>query len=123
MRKILVTLSIVVSLGLILAGGCGWSGYGVVQDILHNELRISNLKFKIAKWCFNGLPFVDQLGQIFDNKTYIVLLQNNRELRPSGGFMGSYARFKVQGSGLKEFTVQDIYVPDGQIAGHIDPPL
>lgn len=55
-------------------------------------------------------------------KTYFVLLQNNLELRPSGGFMGSYAKIKFKNSKLENIAVQDIYVPDGQIPGHIEPP-
>jgi len=56
-------------------------------------------------------------------KIYYVLLQNNMELRPSGGFMGSYAKMKFKDGGLNDVFVQDIYVPDGQIIGHVDPPL
>lgn len=55
-------------------------------------------------------------------KTYFVLLQNNLELRPSGGFMGSYAKIKFKDSVLDDIAIQDIYVPDGQIPGHIEPP-
>lgn len=55
-------------------------------------------------------------------KTYLVLLQNNMELRPTGGFMGSYAKLKFVQGGLEKIFVQDIYVPDGQIPGHVDPP-
>lgn len=55
-------------------------------------------------------------------KTYFVLLQNNMELRPSGGFMGSYAKLKFENGILNDILIQDIYVPDGQIIGHVDPP-
>ena len=53
--------------------------------------------------------------------TYLVLLQNDNELRANGGFAGSYAVVTAQDG---KFTVrfQDIYVPDGQISGHVDPP-
>lgn len=55
-------------------------------------------------------------------KVYFVLLQNNMELRPTGGFMGSYAKIKLKDGGMADLVVQDIYVPDGQIVGHVDPP-
>jgi len=55
-------------------------------------------------------------------KTYFVLLQNNFELRPSGGFLGSYAKLKFKQGVLADLLIQDIYVPDGQIGGHVDPP-
>lgn len=53
---------------------------------------------------------------------YYILLQNNLELRPSGGFIGSYAKIKFLNGGMEEMFIQDIYVPDGQIVGHVDPP-
>lgn len=123
MKKLLSILLISGLVTVALVGGCGWSGYSVVQDTLHNKLKFQSSNFKFFQWCFNGLPFVDQLDNLLANKTYIVLLQNNRELRPSGGFMGSYAKIRLASTGLAEFTVQDIYVPDGQISGHVDPPL
>jgi uncharacterized protein DUF4012 len=55
-------------------------------------------------------------------KHYTVLLQNNMELRPTGGFMGSYAQVYFQNTGLTQTIVEDIYVPDGQITGHVNPP-
>jgi hypothetical protein len=54
-------------------------------------------------------------------KTFLVLFQNNFELRPTGGFMGSYGLLKFD-RGKADLTVEDIYAPDGQVAYHIDPP-
>jgi hypothetical protein len=59
----------------------------------------------------------------FDHpKEYIVLLQNNMELRSSGGFMGSFARIKLSRGKFELLKIEDIYVPDGQLDGHVDPP-
>ncbi|HSW90216.1 MAG TPA: DUF4012 domain-containing protein [Patescibacteria group bacterium] len=59
----------------------------------------------------------------FDHpKDYVVLLQNNTELRPTGGFLGSFARIRVRTGRIELLKVEDIYVPDGQIDGHVDPP-
>lgn len=52
---------------------------------------------------------------------YLVLLQNDRELRPTGGFLGSFAIVQIV-RGNPDVTIEDIYVPDGQVKGHIDPP-
>lgn len=59
---------------------------------------------------------------INEDKTYFLLLQNDRELRPTGGFLGSYAKLKFIKGGLALVQAQDIYVPDGQIPGHVEPP-
>ena len=53
--------------------------------------------------------------------TYLILLQNDTELRTNGGFFGSYAILTLDKS-QPTIRFQDIYVPDGQIQGHVDPP-
>jgi len=56
-------------------------------------------------------------------KHYTVLLQNNTEIRPTGGFMGSYVTFYFNKGKLINYEVSDIYVPDGAITGHIEAPI
>lgn len=56
-------------------------------------------------------------------KTYLVLLQNNTELRPGGGFIGSYALVKIDRGELMDLKIYDVYDADGQLQGHIDPPF
>ena len=103
------------------AGGCGWSGYGLAREILRGEVNFSGGNYQFFNWCTNGLPIVGRLGQILDGK-YIVLLQNNRELRATGGFVGSYVRVIWDMGKLVDLGVQDIYVPDGKLVGHVEPP-
>lgn len=52
----------------------------------------------------------------------LVLLQNNHELRPTGGFMGSYATFTFDKFKIKDFRTFDIYDADGHVYGYIAPP-
>jgi|GEM_PF-801286 len=52
----------------------------------------------------------------------LVLLQNNMELRATGGFMGSFAELEFKRGAMQNLTVQDIYVPDGQLKGYVEPP-
>ncbi len=58
-----------------------------------------------------------------EEKNYLILFQNDRELRPTGGFLGSYAWVTFYKGQMTHFEVQDIYVPDGQLGGHVNPPL
>lgn len=55
-------------------------------------------------------------------RTYLVLLQNNAELRPTGGFIGSYALVTFEKGKLLDFSVEDVYTADGQLKGHVEPP-
>ena len=123
MKKFIVVLGFGILVLGFLAGGCGWSAARVVRSVLSAQYSALSFDSKLFGWCFNGLPLVDKLGQILDNKNYIVILQNNRELRPTGGFMGSYAVVRSQESGVRSVEIKDIYVPDGQLVGHVDPPL
>ena len=56
-------------------------------------------------------------------KTYLVLFQNNMELRPGGGFIGSFVLVSVEAGRLIDLTVTDVYSADGQLRGHVEPPL
>ncbi len=55
--------------------------------------------------------------------TYLVLFQNNSELRPTGGFIGSFAFLTFQDGKLVDFPVYDVYTADGQLKGHVEPPV
>jgi len=64
----------------------------------------------------------DILG-FYQKKEYLVLLQNNMELRPGGGFIGSYGILKVDKGKITDFTIHDVYDADGQLKGHVEPPF
>lgn len=66
-----------------------------------------------------GLPAI--LGEV-ERKTYLILLQNNTELRATGGFIGSYALATLEDGKLIDFKVEDIYTADGQLKGKVNPP-
>ena len=69
------------------------------------------------------LPVFRQMFFEKQVKTYLVLFQNNMELRPTGGFIGSFALLTVQEGKILELKIMDVYTADGQLKGHIDPPL
>ncbi len=55
-------------------------------------------------------------------RTFLILLQNNMELRPTGGFIGSFAILTFEAGSLTNFEVKDVYSADGQLKGHVEPP-
>lgn len=63
-----------------------------------------------------------ELVALNGTKNYLILLQNNMELRPTGGFIGSFAKVSFEGGKLKKLSVDDIYTMDGQLAIHVEPP-
>jgi hypothetical protein len=67
----------------------------------------------------SGLPSFLGEGK---NKKYLILFQNNMELRPTGGFIGSYGIVDFGGGKMNGLTINDIYSADGQLKGHVEPP-
>lgn len=55
-------------------------------------------------------------------RLYLFLFQNNAELRPTGGFIGSYGLLEVKNGHIGKFFVDGIFNPDGQLRENIVPP-
>ncbi len=108
-------------------------GYiGTTISFIEGELKnYPNLNKKInfgpaKKIISNARKIVSSMEEILGakkTKTYLVLFQNNMELRPTGGFIGSFALATFNSGGLGEISVQDVYSADGQLKGHVEPPM
>jgi len=55
-------------------------------------------------------------------KKYVIFFANNMELRPGGGFLGSFGVFEIGNYNISQVKVYDIYDADGQLTVHLDPP-
>ena len=55
-------------------------------------------------------------------KTYLVLFQNNMQLRPTGGFIGSLALVTFRQGNLFNIRVLDVYSVDSRLKGKVEPP-
>lgn len=55
--------------------------------------------------------------------TYMIMFQNAAELRPTGGFFGSYQLVTVQSGRVISKEIQDVYDADGKINGYVKPPF
>jgi hypothetical protein len=53
---------------------------------------------------------------------YLVLFQNNNEIRPTGGFIGSYAIVDINDGYIENLKIHDVYDLDGSFYGIIEPP-
>ncbi len=89
-----------------------------IGDLRDKLYTYSNL-IKKGRAASSILPSIVGVG---GKKSYLVLFQNNNELRPSGGFIGSFAHIDFEGGKLKKLEVQDIYAIDGQLKIHVEPP-
>ncbi|HEV2340086.1 MAG TPA: DUF4012 domain-containing protein [Patescibacteria group bacterium] len=71
----------------------------------------------------NTSPLLPQLLGVNKKQTYLILFQNNMELRPSGGFIGSYAIMAMDKGKISDMSIHNVYDADGQLKGHIEPPF
>jgi hypothetical protein len=55
-------------------------------------------------------------------KTFFILFQNNMELRPGGGFIGSFGILKVLDGAVVDFSIHDTGNFDGRIPSTVSPP-
>src|SRR3989338_4365332 len=67
------------------------------------------------------LPVASAFSKNTGKKTYLVLFQNNLEIRPTGGFIGSYGLLTIEDGHVSDFRIFDVYQADGQLKGHVEP--
>ncbi|MFH1561099.1 MAG: DUF4012 domain-containing protein [Patescibacteria group bacterium] len=83
-------------------------------------VKESRLALGRANQLIDQLPWL--IGSDNQRRTFLVLLQNNMELRPTGGFIGSFALLTFEDGSLSSLDVKDVYAADGQLKGHVEPP-
>jgi hypothetical protein len=90
-------------------------------EIFMNKLDFASLRGKVlsGRQIAEALPAV--LGRDVPVK-YLVLFQNNMELRPTGGFIGSFALITFKEGRIIDLNVSDVYTADGQLKGYVEPP-
>jgi len=89
-----------------------------VDALKENFPKILNL---LEKFNQKQIIFKDLLGYNGPRR-YLFLFQNNHELRATGGFIGSYGVLTVHNGNVKEFFVDGIFNPDGQLSTRVVPP-
>jgi len=92
---------------------------GVPKDLLA-KIKSMDSVIKIVENIIDVLP---SLFGFDGKKTYLVLFQNNMELRPGGGFIGSYGLLTIGSGRIEDFSIHDIYDADGQLKEHVNPPF
>jgi hypothetical protein len=95
----------------------GWRGK---LASIREQLSQAAGEISVGKRAVDLLPSI--LGTDGSKKEFMVLLQNESELRAGGGFIGSWAVLSFEGGKLTNFDIKDIYEADGQLKGHVEPP-
>lgn len=71
----------------------------------------------------NLVDATPQLLGFNGKQRYLVLFQNNFELRPGGGFIGSYGLVDIDHGRMGKIQINDVYDADGKLTAHVDPPF
>ncbi len=89
------------------------------ENILRKKAEYDSIINSASRIGDSIYPLINPSGK----RKYLVLFQNNMELRPGGGFIGSYGLLSLDRGKISDFSVHDVYEADGQLKGHIEPPF
>lgn len=97
------------------------------KTIIRNQIINVKEQFTgLSSLFVDAKPLVKRLPEIFGKdkeQTYLLLFQNDKELRATGGFLTAYAVFKIRNGKMKIERSEDIYSLDNSIANHpVAPP-
>ncbi|MDZ4385485.1 MAG: DUF4012 domain-containing protein, partial [Candidatus Moranbacteria bacterium] len=76
----------------------------------------------LTEFISNSQIFTDVLGGNGMRK-YLFLFQNNQEMRATGGFIGTYGVLDIFNGNVRNFFIDGIYNPDGQLREKVIPPV
>lgn len=95
------------------------------KEIRSKLLNIQKTVNELSTLFINAQPLLENLPQILGEpkeKKYLVLFQNDKELRPTGGFITAYAVFKLESGKPIVENSDDIYKLDERNKSKISPP-
>lgn len=97
-----------------------------VPEEKREMFRLLQDKLPLARGLLAGFdryaPLIRELLGENGPRVYLLLFQNNHELRPTGGFIGSYGILEVDHGRVRKFHIDGIFNPDGQLKEDIVPP-
>jgi len=85
---------------------------GLVRPLSEGIAPLKENLPKVKSLIDQSLPMLKVIPKVvgFDQaKSYLFLLQNNSELRPTGGFIGTYGILKLQDGEIKVFDTDNVY--------------
>jgi hypothetical protein len=102
-----------------------WQDVGSRRDIFLWQPMIKSFEQKLPK-VLKGFDYLilasknlPPLVGLDQEKTYLFLLQNNNELRPGGGFIGTYGILKMKNAEIVSFHTDNVYNLDLPAANRV----
>ena len=97
---------IIICIGLSIIGGVVFSYHSL------NLKKFSFIDMLDSKQ-ISFLKMIPEIAGFNSEKTYLLLFQNNLELRPSGGYLGNFGIIKVKDGSPVSFEIHDTNIFDG----------
>lgn len=86
-----------------------------LQDYILQYKELINTTSNTVRPLENITQFLPDLLGVDERKRYLILLQNDGEIRGTGGWISSYAVVGLEGGQVRELFIDDIYNADGTL--------
>jgi hypothetical protein len=94
---------------------------GILDTLAPYKKQLTDLHALLGK-DLSTLAVIPRIIGYPEPKTYLFLMLNNTELRPGGGFVGTYGIVKVADGEMESFFTDDIYTLDGPAEAYLKEP-
>lgn len=94
----------------------------LVREKIKNGLEMFN---KVSEYIISSKPILESAPYLLgvdEQKEYFVLFQNDKELRPTGGFLTAYSVMNVKNAKFEPVTSDDIYTLDSKYKPNLPAP-
>ena len=92
-------------------------GLKIARRELLSQIRVLDDSLHIITPVLSVLP---EVGGFERPQQYLMFLQNTGELRPTGGFWGTYGVVTIKDGDIESIVTDDIYAVDFPSEGHVD---
>lgn len=93
----------------------------IAEKVKKIKGQVPQIRFILEKYLSFSDLILELLGH--DNmKKYLFLFQNSREMRATGGFIGTYGEFDIDAGKVKNIKIEGPYNVDGQLFDNIAAP-
>lgn len=129
-KKIIITVSVLgvllIAAGTFLFTKVNMNKKQIFVQSLSAFEKFSNL-LPIEENTKKEIDTINELTKKFTSqdgveRRFLILLQNNMELRPGGGFLGQYAVLKIKNGEITSTYIEDANLLDQRIKAKINPP-
>lgn len=110
----LIISCVLILLGVVVFFVYQWTQQLEVADVVQNETVQKQIKKRVSKENRFFLSLTPTFLGFDEPKTFLVMFLNNTELRPGGGFIGSYATLRVSEGKINVIQLQGVEKLDSQ---------